>query len=311
MSRLHDRRLQRQARRLRPAGFDELGLRAAMADRMLPFLVAAMAFFALLALCGAIGAAALARQWQHGAGSAVTVQVPRLEGATPDSQAARAASVLAALRQTPEFAEGRLLSDDELGDLLAPWLGSGVERLSLPLPSVIEARLRDGADVPSDLAARLDAIAPGTLIESHGPWLARLAALARSLQAVAALALMVVGAVAVAVVTVATRAGLAARRGAVEIIHGLGATDGFIASRFARRAMWLAGWGGLFGALAGVPLLLGLARLAAPFARGAEVAEVPLPSVLIGALPVLPLVAAAIGWATAQVTVRRWLRRLR
>jgi len=28
------------------------------------------------------------------------------------------------------------------------------------------------------------------------------------------------------------------------------------------------------------------------------------------ALPLLPAVAAAIGWATAQATVRAWLRRL-
>ena len=57
---------------LRPAGFDELGLRRALSDRMLPFLVAAMAFLAALALAGWIGAAALARHWQDGVGSALT-----------------------------------------------------------------------------------------------------------------------------------------------------------------------------------------------------------------------------------------------
>ena len=44
---------------------------------MLPFLVAAMAFLAALALAGWVGAASLARHWQQGAGSAVTVQVPQ------------------------------------------------------------------------------------------------------------------------------------------------------------------------------------------------------------------------------------------
>ncbi|MBV8705414.1 MAG: hypothetical protein JO118_17070, partial [Acetobacteraceae bacterium] len=55
---------------LRPAGFDELGLRRALADRMLPFLVASMAFLAALGLAGWVGAAALARHWQAGAGAA-------------------------------------------------------------------------------------------------------------------------------------------------------------------------------------------------------------------------------------------------
>ena len=60
-----------------PPGFDELGLRRALSDRLLPFLVAAMAFLAALALAGAVGAvrarAALARRrWRvaHGAGAA-------------------------------------------------------------------------------------------------------------------------------------------------------------------------------------------------------------------------------------------------
>ena len=67
----------RSRRTLRPVGFDELGLRRAISDRMLPFLVAAMAFLAALALAGWVGAASLARHWQQGAGSEVTVQVPR------------------------------------------------------------------------------------------------------------------------------------------------------------------------------------------------------------------------------------------
>ena len=46
---------------LRPSGFDELGLRRALSDRMLPLLVAAMAFLAALALAGWFGTAALSQ----------------------------------------------------------------------------------------------------------------------------------------------------------------------------------------------------------------------------------------------------------
>ena len=53
----------RGSRLLRPVGFDELGLRRAISDRMLPFLVAAMGFLAALALSGWVGAAALASSW--------------------------------------------------------------------------------------------------------------------------------------------------------------------------------------------------------------------------------------------------------
>ena len=125
---------------------------------------------------------------------------------------------------------------------------------------------------------------------------------------------MVAG-VAVAVIAVATRAGLSARREAIEIVHGLGATDSYIAGRFASRATFLAATGGLVGAIAAMPVLLELASLAAPFAGlqpdgGEEGGLGVLPPVLWLALPGLPLAAAAIGFLTAQGTVRRWLRRL-
>jgi cell division transport system permease protein len=318
----------RRSRLLRPAGFDDLGLRRAMSDRLLPFLVAAMAFLALLALAAAAAAAGLAQHWRQGAGATLTVQVPRpLDQAADAPGDSRQAAVLAALRATPGIAMARALTEDELTDLLRPWLGEGAAKLSLPLPGVIEVRLAGEDAVPPGLADRLAAIAPDVLVESHGIWLTRLAALARSLQACAALMLLVVVAVAVAVVAVATRAGLSARREAIGIVHGLGATDRYIAGRFAIRATLLAGSGGLAGGLAGLPLLLGLAQLAAPFTAAAAVTPAAgsggalpprladvlavLPPSLWIALPLLPLTAAGIGWITAQITVRRWLLRLR
>ena len=220
------------------------------------------------------------------------------------------------LAGTPGIAEARPLSDDELAELLRPWLGSGAERLALPLPAVIAVRLADAGLELGPLAARLDAVAPGTLVESHGVWIRRLAVLARSLQACAGVALLLVAAVAAAVIAVATRSGLVARREAIEIVHGLGATDGYIATRFARRATLLAAIGGAVGAVVALPVLLTLASLAAPFMGSAQDVISPnevlatLPATLWLALPGLPAAAAAIGFATAQGTVRRWLRRL-
>src|SRR4051794_41836424 len=67
-------------RSLRPSGFDELGLRRAMSDRMLPLLAAAMAFLAALALAGWFGTAGLARHRQEGARAGPTVQGPQPRG---------------------------------------------------------------------------------------------------------------------------------------------------------------------------------------------------------------------------------------
>ena len=300
---------------LRPARFDDLGLRRALSDRLLPSLVAAMAFLAALALAGTIAASALARHWQEGAGAVLTVQVPQPAAAALDGAGTRLDRVLALLRGTPGVALARPLDDNELATLLRPWLGSGSGRIALPLPAVIDVRLTDAVLDTGRLLRRVEATAPGTLLESHDRWARRLAVLARSLQACAGLALAVVGFVAIAVIAVAVRAGLAARRDAIEIVHGLGATDSYIAGRFARRATLLASAGAGIGAVAAVPVLLGLAGLALPFTGQPEDAGVlglanALPLALWLSLPALPVIAAMIGWTTAQGTVRRWLRHL-
>ena len=300
----------RRSPSLRPDRFDDLGLRRALGDRLLPLLVAAMAFLAALALAGAVGAATLARHWQEGAGSALTVQVPG-SGNSPSDR------VVSILLNTPGIASAQKLSAQELSDLLRPWLGAGPQP-ALPLPAVIAVRTSGiGPDVAA-LARQLEAAAPGTQVESHNVWVRRLTVLARSLQACALAVLLVVALVAAAVIAVATRAGLAARREAIDIVHGLGATDSYIAQRFARRATRLAAYGGAIGGIAAMPALLGLAVLATPFAAAppADAAGgVPtwlsaLPAVLWLALPGLPLGAALIGYVTAQGTVRNWLRRL-
>ena len=307
----------------RPAGFDDLGLKRALGDRMLPLLVAAMAFLAALAMAGSVVAAALAQRWQEGAAAILTVQVPHPNDAAPAPGGTRLDAVVAALRGTQGIAAARALSDAELAALLRPWLGGASDMPSLPLPAVIDVRLAGAGPDLAALATRLERLAPGTQAESHGIWVRRLSTLARSLQACAWAVLMVVALVAASVIAVATRAGLAARREAIEIVHGLGATDGYIAGRFAGRATHLAALGAALGALAALPVLLVLAELAAPFAGDAspppagDAAVEPmlvwlaaLPPVLWLALPALPLLAAGIGFATAQGTVRRWLRQL-
>ena len=288
--------------RLRRArGRDPLGLRRVLSDRLLPALVAAMALLAALTLAGARGAGGLVARWEGGAATALTLQLP---------QGAGTERALAALDAMPEISEARPADPARLKALLRPWLG---EVPAIPLPTIIELRL---ARLPPDaaaLAARIAAAVPGATVEAHGVWVARLLALARSLEAIALSALLLVAGIATAVVAVAVRAGIAARREAIAILHALGATDGDIAARFARRVALLVGLGALGGTLVAAPVLAGFADLAAPLLggrAGSGLLDLPWSVLPWADLALLPPAAALIGWLTAQLTLRRWLRRL-
>jgi cell division transport system permease protein len=289
---------------------DYLGLRAALADRMLPVLVAAMSFLAALALAGALASATLAATWESQAASALTIQVPQPDQPDPTGRTTRLAAVLAALQATPGIASPKVLDAATEDALLTPWLGAGASELGLQLPGVISAAWT-GAGTPDTLATALANISPGTLVDIGAVWAARVAALTNSLLDCALAVLLIVALVAAAVVAVAARAGLAQRRETIAIVHGLGALDGDIANRFAFRATVLAVGGSVLGTVLALPVLAWLAALAAPFSgQAASSALMALPMPLWFAMPALPIAAAGIGWVTAQLTVRGWLRNL-
>jgi cell division transport system permease protein len=296
---------------------DDLGLRRALAGGMVPVLVAAMAFLAALSLAGAMQADAVAQHWQEGAARAVTVQVPDPDQPLPATrdgpEMTRMEAVLRALDRKSTISSLRVLSGPELINLLRPWLGANAETSGLKLPGVIELRLVS-ADVDLSVIAKAVAkVAPGSTAEGHEAWVSRLLLIARSLEACAYAVVLVVALVAVAVVMVATQAGLASRREAIEIIHGLGAADFYIAGRFARRMAAGAALGGFLGALAALPVLIGMAILLAPL-LGNQPPILPESlrdvSPLWLAIPVLPLASWLIGYLTAQRIVRRWLKSL-
>lgn len=293
------------------ARFDELGLRRALSDRIVPFLVAAMAFLAALAIAGWLGAAVLTRHWESGAGAILTVQLP--DPAQPSAAGAesRLVAVQALLAAAPGVDSAETLSEQQVDALLSPWLGADIKNLAIPIPAVIAVHMAPDHTDLSDLAGQLAKTAPGTILEDQAAWAGRLGTLARSLQACAGLVLLIVTLVTAAVISVATRTGLAARREAIVIVYQLGATDSYIARRFATRAAALAYVGGLIGGLCALPVMFLLATLAAPLAAAPAPITAGLLPPLLWLLPViLPGATAVIGYLTTQVTMRQWLRRL-
>jgi len=274
---------------------DPIGLRGALADRLLVALIAAMALFATCALAGHEAVSQMAKRWQQGANAAVTVQIPN---PTP----ARMEAALGALRALPAVREAQAVDPGRMAELLRPWLG---DVAGLPLPGVIELRLADLAADPVLIGDRVAEAVPGAVTEAHGVFVARLAAVARALSAAALMVVLLVAVVGASVVVLAVRAGIAARRDSVMVLHMLGAADRDIAGRFARRTAWLA----LLGAILGVGLAAGvvwaLLQLAGPMLPKITAQDLP----LLG-LAAIPLSAALIAWAATIASILLWLRRL-
>ena len=277
----------------RMQGRDPLGLRRALADRLLPALVGAMALLAALAIAGAHGAGNLSQRWEQGTSGQILLQLPRETSLSP---------ILAQLADLPGILTAEPVPEERLRELLAPWLG---EVPGLPLPRIVAITLHPDADQTPFL--ELVQSIPGAQLEAQGAAVRQATRLAEGLRALSLAILGVIVLVAAALVAVATRAGISARRDTIMILHELGARDGDIAGRFARRLGMLCAVGALGGLVLAVPALWALAIEALPvvLAREAMVGDLPWAQ-----LALLPAAAALIGWLTALITLRAWLRRL-
>ncbi len=261
-------------------------------------------YFAVLALAGLIGLENAVTRWHGGAYSVVTVELPA--GAT-DVAVARAIDTM---RRTPGVAEAGELSMAEVAALLEPWLGAENVSETLPLPRLIDVVRREGAEVEWTAArARLSERVPEARLDTGMTWIDELAGMSRWFQGLAVAIFVLVMAVAVAAVIFATRAGLSIHRGAIEILHVLGAEDDYLARQVQRHAFVLAIRGGAVGLAAAALTVAGAGflsdRLEAPL----------LPALSLGpagwgALVAVPAVTALAAMITARVIVRQDLARL-
>lgn len=276
--------------------------------RFLPWLVAIMVFLAAMALSGVLALDGMLDDWSRDLSGTLTVQVP--PGATAEETAARVERAVRLIASTPGVASATAVPDAHLADLLEPWLGSRELIADLPTPRLIDVDLDNRArpDVAA-LERRLSDAVPGSAIDDHRVWLSKLIDLAEGLRALAWAVIGLVAVATAATVVHATRTALAVHRQQIEVLHLIGATDGYVAGQFARRALWhglLGGIGGL--ALAG-PALWGIGGLAHSL-QGGLVPAVALSGGDWLTLAALPLLAGLLAMATARRTVTRQLARM-
>jgi len=217
----------------------------------LPAIIGFMVFLAGLALAGRMAAENLLARWQSSIESAFTVELPPPPGESKTAADARQQAALAAISATPGVASATLLSDAEKWRLLEPWLGQQAASLDLPLPDLVAVATAPGAEIDlAALASRLQVISPGASIDDHGPWRDAIAGIAKSADLAALGLLLLIGAAAAATIVFVTRASLSSHRRIIEVLHLIGAHDGYIAGQFQRHALIPAFLGGVAGTIA-------------------------------------------------------------
>jgi cell division transport system permease protein len=275
--------------------------------RLLPWVIAVMAYLAALGLAGVVTLDQSVAKWRTALSHTVTVQIAAGDESARDNERD---AVVKLLKNTDGIESALPMAKSEVKALLEPWLGSGNVIDDLPIPALIDVKLDAGSSVDLDaLAEKIRDVAPDAELDDHGSWLQRFINLAENAEFIAAGIVTLVGLATVAIVIFATRAGMAIHHDTIEILHLIGAKDSFIASQFQRHFLRLGLKGGLIGVAIAVLSLLGLSRLS----FGLEDALIPkltFSVTLVVVLVALPLLASLLTMITARQTVTSALGRM-
>jgi cell division transport system permease protein len=236
-----------------------------IAGRALVAVVAIMTFLASLTVGAVMLVRAAADDWQSDVSREITIQVRPEAGQNFEGQIERAAEIA---REFPGIGEVRVYSKAESARLLEPWLGSGAALDDLPVPRIIVVRLApDGRPDLAQLRKLLAERVAGASLDDHRAWMDRMRGMANTTVFGGIAVLLLMLAATILSVAFATRGAMAANRPILEVLHFIGATDGFIASQFQRHFLVLGLEGGLIGGGAAVVVFI-LAGLAGKWGIG-------------------------------------------
>jgi cell division transport system permease protein len=235
--------------------------RNSISGRALVAVVAIMTFLASLTTGAVILVGTAAGEWQSDVAREVTIQIVPAAGRDTDAAVAKAAGVA---RAFPGIGDVRAYSKAESTKLLEPWLGDGLSLAELPVPRLIVVKIAPGeAPDISQLRQLLAEQVPGASLDDHRGWIDRMRTMAGTAVAVGVAILLLVIAATMLSVTFATKGAMATNKPVIEVLHFVGAKNGFIAGHFQRHFLMLGLQGGCIGGGSAIVLFV----LAGTFSR--------------------------------------------
>ena len=285
----------------------DLPLADTPASRFLVWIAGGLVFLAVLAFMLAAAANDTTRRLALKP-YLVSVALPAVAGQTPPEETVT--QVVAALQAVKGVAFVRPVGEQELGKLVEPWLGTGNEVASLPMPRLIDVGFNPGhAPDLASLAVELGRLAPGASVDGAMSGEPANGGAARLLRAsalgVGCLALMALA----VVVVVVTRMSLDLHNETVDLLRLMGAADAYVARQFEHHALSSSLRGGLYGFTGAVMISLGFIMAATVMQDGGlpRIHLRPLDWVLLACIPV---VAALLTAFVSRLTARRGLAHL-
>ena len=293
---------------------NELPLKGENTSLFLQIIISIAIFIFAITLSGVLSINSMINNWNKSILGSITVQIIPINTSNKEKSKAE---LLAYEEKAVDFLKSvngiikvTPLDDEQLGQLLSPWLGDEVSVEDLPTPRIIDVKIAQNADIDfAQLAQDLAHASPQASLDSHKIWLNKLIALADGLKMIATTILALITAITSGAIFYTTQMSMGLHKNIIEILHIIGAKDTYIAQQYAKRMGILGLIGGLFGLFFAVPAIFFIGNLANSI-KGGIISEATLGIDAWLSILILPVFSMSISMITAYYTVKNTLKKM-
>lgn len=292
----------------------ELPLKDDSSTLFLQIMISIAVFLFAVTLAGVLSINSMLLNWNQSILGSLTVQIMPINNVDKDKAREE---TLDHQKKAVRFLEGlnevekvTPLEDKQLEKLIKPWLGDGVNINDLPVPRLIDVRIKKGATVDfMNLAEKLASVSSQASLDNHKLWLNKLIKFADGLKMLALSVLLLVVTITSGAIFYSTRTSLGLHHYIIETLHQMGAKDTYVAQQYAKKTAQLGFGGGVIGLIFAIPTIFAISRLAQQI-EGGIISEATLSMNAWGAILSLPLFASLIAMLTAYYTVKKTLEKM-
>ena len=292
----------------------ELQLKDSSSGAFLQTIISISVFLFTITLAGVLSINSMLKNWNDSILGSLTIQIMPIHGLDKEKAQAQTLEhqlkVINLLDTIKEVEKATALEDKQLKKLIQPWLGDGINIDNLPIPRLVDVKLKRGVEIDFDLLAeKLAEVSEFASLDNHKLWLSKLIRFADGLKALAMSVLVLVVLISSGAIFFTTQTSLGLHRGTIEILHQMGAKDTYVAQQYSRRMAHLGLIGGIIGLLIAIPAIFGISSLASGI-EGGIISDARLMVSDWIIIISLPLFASLVSMTTAYYTVKRTLGKM-
>lgn len=292
----------------------DLPLNKDKGNLFLIILMGMMTFLMILTLAASFVLSAMNERWSTGIEGKATVEISALDqngaSTTQENIDQFTAQTIEFLNNHPAINAVEEMDKDDILQLVSPWLGNDISLDNVPLPGIISVEFKPDTAIDYDeLQAELTKISSHVRLDTHETWLKDVLRFTGSIKFAALLMTAIITLTTIVSVAGAIQSRMAVYREELELLHLMGASDGYIAKQLQKYAFLTVLKGATVGMIVGWICIL-LIKL---FTSSMEINLVPefsLSGAQLLSLIFLPLLIGFIGMVTARQTVLRFLRQM-